>query len=527
MTKKQIIASLFSAALAVAIVSMSGIVDASAVAQATGTRRPTRDRTTNPRATREPTQRPTRDRTTNPRATRTPEASETPLPAEPTATDTAAPIDANKNAPIAPGPLTSQLLILNPDRGGTAKVTVNVFDSSGAVAFSDAFKLKENGAKLVTLPKSVGNDFLGSARVTANRRVQALVLDSNADNTASDTYEVSALKSNAVTLPFVRHLTNTTQNTLIAIQNTFAESTDATFRAYDETGAEILSHPVTIPANASAYLNTDELFGAIQFVGSARITANHPIVASALSSYMQDTASLRALHDTEASARVIVPGIERKQRKDGIINAWNEMYIRNNGNAPTDITVAYYNQKGQLKTTVTRTNVPAGGLAMLDSKQAELDALGKKFAGWANVTSSNDTPLAIAALAARARGKQLVGINARARERVTGRAVCGDVRISSEQKSVLTIVNTVRGKKARVRVRFYSHAEGAPLGETEVEIAPNGIFRLTAKNGLPNNFQGIALLNVDASKTRFITAFVTTQTLEGKRVRSTSAYTCS
>ena len=81
-------------------------------------------------------------------------------------------------------------MILNTDRSGTANVTVSLFDVDGALAFTDSFKIQEDGAKLVAIPKTLGKDFLANARIVADRRVQALVFDRSKVGGSTDAYEV-------------------------------------------------------------------------------------------------------------------------------------------------------------------------------------------------------------------------------------------------------------------------------------------------------------------------------------------------
>lgn len=554
MTRKQLIASLIAVALILASLSIGGIVDASPLLQASRTPRATRERTRNPtatdtntprptrqRATREPTAtdtrtpRPTRQDTRTPRSTKTPEAT-----AEPSATDTPTRRSTRTGTPPAGvqgdngtegfGVLTSQLLVLNPDRSGTANVTLKVYDAQGAVAFADSFKLVENGAKLVTLPPSVGKEFLGSARITANRRIQALVLDASGDGAASDAYEVSSAASNALTLPYVRHLQVSKKspivvNSVIAIQNTSAQTADATLTVYDVAGNEILAHPVSIAPYASAYVNTTDLFPDTLFAGSARITSDQTLAAAELLTGAQDTASLRALTSSDAGTRLVAPGIQRKLGKKNKVNAWNDLFVRNGANAPTDITVSYYNRTGQLKSKVTRSNVAAGGLARFNTGLDEFGALGKSFVGWAAIASTQNAPLAVYSLASKARGKQVVGIGALPRSRLNGSAVCGDVSATVKEKSVVTIINTDSKTKAAVHVRFFNQADGAPITQLDVQVAPNGQFQLDAQNGLPANFQGLAILKTEG-KNKSIAALVTTQTVQGTRALGISGYVC-
>lgn len=505
MNRHQLIAGLFCAALIILVASMSGLVDAAALAQATSTRRPTRDRTTNPRRTKTP------ETATAPSAT--PEATAEPIP---------------QTDDSASALMTSQLLVFNTGSRKKAQVNFTLFDAQGDIAYETAFRIKKNGAKIVSVPESLGDGFLGSARIVAKGRVQALVLENNG-GTASDAYEVTNVTSPTLTLPYLRHgttaLDSTAHNSIIAIQNVTAFSTEATLTAFDEQGGIALTHPVTVPPRAAVFLNTNDLFGATNFLGSARITASQRLAAVELASSNRDTASLRALTEQNEGARLIVPIVEHKRAKGGLV-AWSQIYVRNNGDAPSDITLKFMTANGKAKHSVTRSNIPAGGLAIFDLSTAEFQTLGKKYAGWGDVSSSADTPLMAHAFVTRGRGKQWVGVGALARQGVNEKNVCGDLRVTAKQNSVLTLLNPRAKQKALVRLRLYNHDDGALVADVQREIAPNSQLIITSKNGLPANFQGIAVMSADKQFSRSVVATVLTQTRKNKNESSTRGYVC-
>lgn len=503
MNKSSILASFFFSALVVALMSMSGFVDAAQLAQAGNTPRPTRDRTANPRATK------------TPQATPEPNAivESTPDPNTPDDNDASA-------------LLSSQLVIVNPGSNGAARVTVNFFDLQGAIAYSDTLRIRANGAALLKAPPELGSDFLGSARSVSNQRVQALVVDSNGAGTASDAYEASNITANTLTLPFVLHNTTVPAHSLIAVQNTSALGADATFTAYDTDGNEILAHPFTLAPHASVYLDTRDLIGANAFLGSARITADRRLAAVELTAFAQDTASIRALAASEANARLVIPLLERKRNAKRGPVAWSQVYVRNEGDAPTDITLRVFTAQGARQLNVTRANVPAGGMAVFDLRADEFQWLGRKFVGWARLGSTNKTPLTAYAFLARAQGKQRMATGAFAPARVKGRSVCGDVRVTAKQTSVLSLLNTDPKRPARVQLRFYNSADGALIAEWVREIAPKTQIRIAPTDGLPQNFRGIALLNADPEFSRKVVASVVTQTHSGKRTTTARGYVC-
>jgi hypothetical protein len=498
MTKRHLLGSLIVIALVIVLFNTGGIANTFALAQAPNTPRPTRDRTANPRQT------------------KTPQAAEA----------TGTPDADNQGDVSAPELLSSRLLVVNPGSVQTARVTVNMFDSQGSTVYSDTMRIKPNGVKLINVPKELGNDFLGSARIVSNQRVQALVLDSNVAGSANDVYEVTNVTSNTLVLPVVQHDAASSEHSLIAVQNTSALSAEATFTALDTDGNEILAQALTIAPRASAYLDTRDLFGANDFLGSARITADQRVAAVELSAFGQGTASVRALVAEEASPQLIVPMLERRRNAKRGMVVWSLVYVRNNGDAPTDITLRLFTEQGDKKANATRASVPAGGLAVFDLRADEFKSLGKKFIGWARAASTDKTPLAASAFVARARGKQWNATGAVARARVKGRSVCGDVRVTAKQTAILTLLNPNAREMARVKLNLYAGEDGAPVAEMEREIGPNGQIRITSANGLPNDFRGIAIVSTDAAFAREVVAAVLTQTRDGKRVTATRGYVC-
>jgi hypothetical protein len=129
-----------------------------------------------------PTTRPTRDRTQNPRPTRTstPDQAQKATP-DTTATAVPAP-GADDIKAVAPGAVTSQILLYNPGVTGKTRVTITVYDLNGAVVFTENVLVKKGTTRVFALPASLGDGFQGSARIESPKPIRALVLDENARN---------------------------------------------------------------------------------------------------------------------------------------------------------------------------------------------------------------------------------------------------------------------------------------------------------------------------------------------------------
>lgn len=495
----------------------------------TATEIPTRVRTRQPRATDEPTQ----TRTRAPRASRTPTATETStrsprVSRTPTATPTRS-AGQQSDKIIGPGPITSQLLVFNPDTGDKASVTLQVLDGDGTIVYDSKFKLDKNTARLITLPPSVGNDFAGSARIAADRQVQAIVIDENSSASASDTYEVTNAMSDTLTLPLMRHLALSTRNSIIAIQNASNRTADVTLSAYDADGNEITGQSVTLAPLASSYINTNDLFPTGKFTGTAKITSSERIVAAEQTLYTKDTASFRALNATDQDRQVVIPLVERKLNKKGKAMTWSETYVRNNGKRPADITIEYFTQKGDKLDEVTRKDVPPEGQARFVTSGNEFKQLKQRYQGWARVTS-NQPVLAVASLDVQQRGARLLGVGGVPDRKLRGKLVCGDTVQSATDKSTILILNA-DNQPTLVRVRLFKQDTGWLAAQAPVIIPPHSVARISPSHPLWGkagaSFRGIAIFDADDRTSQKLAVMVQTQAFKNGKPVGATAYGCS
>ncbi len=408
-------------------------------------------------------------------------------------------------AAVSPGTMTSRVYVFNPDTSGTANVSLQVLKTDGTVAYSfPNFTIPANGGVVKTLPSSITSPFAGSAVVSSDKKVQAYVIDANGANTALETYEGTTTPANILGFSLVRHLAAGTQRSLIAVQNTSSKAGNVTLELFDPTGKSVLStNPVAIQPSASAYFNTDSLVATGTFTGSALIYADTGmnIAAAEQTEYALDTASFRGLSSADMATAVYVPFVERGLDASGAVQNWSEIYVRNNGDGPTDVTANFYSAAGTPALTVTRTGVPSNGLAQFlvsDSEFAALTSSSSSFSGWLKLTSSAQ-PIAAGVLDAQSGGSRLFGMNSLPAGQLGTSFVCGDTfRISNPaQTTTLNIVNA-DAASATVTLKLFKASTGSVVVTKTYTVGSNKLQTLilsdAAFRGAGTGFEGPALI---------------------------------
>jgi hypothetical protein len=400
--------------------------------------------------------------------------------------------------------LTSRIYVFNLDTS-IATVSINFLNSSGnSVATISPFTIKPNGAVAKALPASITSPFSGSAVVSSDKNIQAFVTDSNGSNTARDEYDGTLLPNANLVLPFVRHLAPNTQNSIIAVQNTSSGPANITLNLFDQSG-NLVATPTAngVASLASAYFNTNTLFPSGTFIGSAEISAGGTIAlaGSEQTRYLKDTASFRALTSADEGTTLYVGFVERRRNAKGAIS-WSEIYVRNDGSSPTNITAKFYSFTGALMSAVTKTRsaVPPKGVAQFLTNAAEFSSLtlaAAYFKGWAVITSSSQ-PVALYSLEAQTSGAKLFGTSGIAS---TGKKfACGDAfRFTSpSQNSTINIVN-VGGGPANITVKLYKPSTGAQVGTKTVNaVGANKLVNVSLSDGAftsaGSSFEGLAVV---------------------------------
>lgn len=374
--------------------------------------------------------------------------------------------------PVAPGPMTSTILIFNPDTSGAAAVKLDIYDASGAVAHTTTINVAANGMKAVTLPGSLGANFQGGAQISSDKNVQAIVVGANANKTARDSYEGTIAPALDVTLPLVRHLAANTQNTILAIQNTTANAANVTITFYGIDGIQAAQENLNLAAHQSSYLNTNTLFTANTFVGSARIISNQNVAVAAQTSYFKDTAAFDGTNTNQSATTLWLNQADRKiNNKDLSVN-WSEIFVRNNGTAETDVTLDFYSLTGTPIASFTENAVPANGTAQFLLNTDAFSALGKAYSGWAKISSSGE-PLTATTLHVLNKGKRMFSVNGLAPDALGKRFVCGDTARMGTQNSRISILNTDAALTAKMVIRLHDKETGAKLAQTKVNVPPN------------------------------------------------------
>lgn len=482
--------------------------------------------------TAEATKKPKRERTRTPKVTPTAEVAATPAPPplDPEAADEE---DAAEISPTAPGAMTSQILVFNPDSSGAATVQIDIYNTAGVVAYTTVENVAKNGAKLITLPSSLGSNFQGGAQISSDKNVQAIAIGANANKTARDSYEGAGAPSVDVALPFVRHLTPDTQNTIIAIQNTTGFQANVTLTLYDTGGLAAKTQPAVVDPHQVVYFNTNSLFPNPPFLGSARVTSDQNVAVAMQSLYYKDTSAFLGMNAGDTDTIVFLNQAQRKINGANVPTNWSEIFVRNNStNNPTDVTVEFYTAAGAFVTSHTISGVPANGMAQFllnDLNEPAYSPLGSSYSGWAKITSSGEK-LAVSALQVLNKGKRLYGGNGLAGSNTSTRYFCGDADRTTTQTSRISILNTESAATAKVQLFLYNPDTGAKILKYKTSIAPNAqadvLLSDAAFAAAGSSYQGMAM--VRAQGTAPAKLIVTVSNPYGNpKLSGTTGYNCT
>lgn len=475
----------------------------------------------------DPTPKPTRARTRAPKPTPTAGATATIDATLPVADDTDAEA-AIEIAPTAPGPMTSQILVFNPD-SAAATVQIDIYNTGGVVVYTTTVTVEKKGAKLVSLPGSLGTNFQGGAQISSDKNVQAIVLGANSNKNARDAYEGANTPALDVTLPFVRHLAANTQNTILAIQNTTGNSANVAMTFYNTDGTTAKVQNALVAAHQVVYYNTNTLFATPPFLGSARVVSDQNIAVAIETLYYKDTAAFLGMVASDMDTSVYLNQAQRKVNGGSVASNWSEIFARNNGNAATDITIDFYAPTGALVTSQTAAAVAPKGMAQFVLSDAAFAALGSNYNGWAKISSTGQ-PLAVSALQVLSKGKRMYGNNGLANARTSSSYVCGDAERNTTQSSHLAILNTDSAATAKIQVRLYKNDTGGKAASYKVNIPPNTLVNVllsdTAFAAAGTDYQGMAL--VEAKGTSAPKLVVTVNNPYGSsKLTGTTGYACT
>ncbi len=440
--------------------------------------------------------------------TRAPAATATPVPVE-SSSDTSPDANSADSADLAapaivsavtPGPMTSRLFVFNPDTS-IATVQIKIYNQTGVQVWdSTPFTVPQNGAVAKALT-GVPSPCQCSAVLSADKNVQVIVTDANGTNTARDAYEGSHSPNATLILPFVRHLAVDTQKSIVAAQNTANSSQDITLTLYNNAGTVVATAVATaVPALSSYYFDTNNIFQSSTFVGTAMLTGSLglPLAASEQTLFNKDTASFRAMTSNDDDKNLFVSYAERLVNSTtGAVINWTELYIRNDGGAPTDLTVKYYNSAGTPIATRSQTGVPPNGMASFSTKNSTVLA-STNYKGTIKISSTVSVISAIA-VDAQVSGAKLFGTGAIPASQLGAKFACGDTFHNSSQTSKINVLNT-DAATANVAVTLYG-TTGAQIATKTFSIAANRLNTITMSSTtfpeLANfpNYEGMALVS--------------------------------
>jgi hypothetical protein len=456
-----------------------------------------------------------------------------PATATPSSTRDAPPPDQSQEessaeiVPTSPGAMTSQILVFNPDTSGEATVQIDIYNASGAIVPPSIIEhVAANGAKLIALPNSLGSNFQGGAVISSDKNVQAITIGANSSNRARDSYEGTSAPALAVTLPLVRHLAASTQNSILAIQNTTASPANVSITFYTLDGTPTNPQTANVAAHRSLYLNTNSIFPGGTFLGSARVVSNQNVAVAAQTRYYKDTAAFSGINSGDTTLYL--------NQTTRILNAanvpvnWSEIFVRNNGTNPTKVTLTFYAPDGTPLPSPAPVDVNPNGMAQFLLNDSAFAALGSNHSGWAKILSDGQ-PIAATSLEVLNKGKRMYAVNASAGGAMGSRNVCGAVSRTATEKSRITLLNPDPLKTATIVLRLFDKDSGAKRVQTKIKLLPNSSRTLPVSDALfaaaGSNYQGMATVQAKGAAPPKIVVSVSNPFSNPKLI-GTTGYTC-
>lgn len=269
--------------------------------------------------------------------------------------------------------------------GSTATISLVFYKMDGSVEATVNDTISANGSKTY-FPLGVSAGFNGSAVISSDKRVAAVVNVLGNNGAAAASYVGSSSGNTTVSLPLLMK-GNSGFDTWFNVQNVGTSNASVTITYSDGTTASATISPNTSKTfNQAAETHSQKVF-------SATLTSNQPIVAAVI----EESSSVMFAYSgfTGGSPTPVMP----------LINANNAGYItgmqiQNVGSSSTTVTVSYTPSSAGTACQETQT-ISAGGsatfaLAAFANGANSNCAAGQRFIGSARVTSnSTNQPLVV------------------------------------------------------------------------------------------------------------------------------------
>ena len=283
-----------------------------------------------------------------------------------------------------------------------ATITIEFYNTSGTLVYTyvDSTPIAAGDSRTyympVILPDSVATSFRGSAVVSSERNIAAIV-NENAGSGAGYDQPPGILRGSYTGIRAAETATNLYMpvalktyygfNSQLVVQNAGATAA-INFEFFNQAGASIATYVASsVAANASVILELDTLTpttGSIPsgYNGSVKVTSSSNLASMVNNNDGKVLQTYRVFAAGDAGMNLYVPGVY-----NAYYNYVSSIQVQNVGTVPTNITVTY--SDGIVKTA---TGVGAGSSAMF-YQPTEGHATG--WAGSATVTSSAANVVAV------------------------------------------------------------------------------------------------------------------------------------
>jgi hypothetical protein len=405
-----------------------------------------------------------------------------------------------------PAQATTSTVVLVNTEVAEAHATVDFLEADGRITSTTEKTIAAQGLAVITVPAT---SLQGSARVLADRRVEAIVVNANDKGSIRDSYE-AVLPSTMASFPLFQRPDASNKSVFITVLSTdTTETTNVTLRYYDERGVARGTRTVTLQPLASHNFDIVRASGKKKRGLTATLESTSPVVAAEhVATAGSDGTSLKAVAQSDECTSCTL-GLIKFGTSDKSLQ-WTEIYIQNRGTTKARVSLNYRNSKGASTMKQTRT-IPAQGFTRFDTRQGA-QKRGGDFVGYATITQTGEgQPLAVQWLIQGKGRTRHMGFNALNSTAGSRLWMCvdttGTAGLKQHRVERLAITNT-SGATAQGTVEFYDASSGERLHQQPLRLASKGFteINLNAKLSQGANI-GFALVRADTNTPLIVNAY--------------------
>jgi len=245
-------------------------------------------------------------------------------------------------------PLFSNVFVMNPSEDpGDVTVVVTYYDTDGVALGDLSATLGPLGSHNFKVDDAtfLPDGFRGSAVISSDGPIVALAYPSSWTPSRS-AYEGIEQGADEVLVPAVFQIPGRGRYDVTAIQNTSATEAEVQFTYFQETGTQAAQDTVTIPPQASIFLDTRDYVDD-GFRGGLKVESlgDELIVATNLAKNLDESLAYDGFTPSEYGKEFYIPAARCKPLDSG---QWSQTMVMNTEDAAGTVTVTYYSEAGDV-----------------------------------------------------------------------------------------------------------------------------------------------------------------------------------